>query len=296
MITTPARYAPPWLAIAGFLVGMAGVAGSITVVFLGMRSVLDVGGQCASGGPYVIAVPCPDGTWTLPLAVFAGLGFVFLAVAGGTKIGGIYGQLPGLAWIGLFCSLGFNFLQWGIAPPADPSVDTGGGGLIFVLLGLMFEVMGIVPLVTTLWAMRPGAPTQSFTFGGRSFTTDDLKPLSGPLRTDNSTASGTPFETSIQAPFTAMAAGKNVDMNELMSEITRTVAEARAKGMVGPMVMTQGGLQGLGGLTGGAGGAGGAAGGDLVAELERLTTLHQAGNLTDEEFAAAKHNLLKEHS
>ena len=41
MITTPARYAPPWPAIAGFLVGTAGIVGSITVVFLGMRSVLD---------------------------------------------------------------------------------------------------------------------------------------------------------------------------------------------------------------------------------------------------------------
>jgi hypothetical protein len=47
------------------------------------------------------------------LAIFAGVGFAFLAVAGGTKIGGRYASLPGLAWVGLFCSLGFNFLQWG---------------------------------------------------------------------------------------------------------------------------------------------------------------------------------------
>jgi hypothetical protein len=161
MITTPSRYAPPWLSIAGFLVGMAGIAASITVVFLGMRSVLDVGGQCASGGPYVIAVPCPDGTWTLPLAIFAGLGFAFLAGAAGARIGGLYASMAGLAWVGLFCSLGFNFLQWGIAPPADPSVDSSGGGIIFILLGVMFEVMGIAPLVTTLLAMRPGAAKES---------------------------------------------------------------------------------------------------------------------------------------
>jgi hypothetical protein len=290
MITTPSRYAPPWLSIAGFLVGMAGIAASITVVFLGMRSVLDVGGQCASGGPYVIAVPCPDGTWTLPLAIFAGLGFAFLAGAAGARIGGLYASMAGLAWVGLFCSLGFNFLQWGIAPPADPSVDSSGGGIIFILLGVMFEVMGIAPLVTTLLAMRPGAAKESFTFGGRSFTANDLKQTSDPLRTDDSTATGTPFE----APFAAMAGGKNVDMNELMSEVAKTVAEARAKGIVGPMVMTQGGLTSLGGLTGAAGAAGG--GGDLVAELERLTTLHEAGNLTDEEFTAAKQNLIKRQS
>jgi hypothetical protein len=81
--------------VLGFLVGLAGIAGSITVVFLSMRSVLDVGGQCASGGPYVIATPCPDGTWLLPLAIFAGLGFTFLAIATGTTIGGIYSSLPG---------------------------------------------------------------------------------------------------------------------------------------------------------------------------------------------------------
>ena len=127
MITTPGRPALPWLAMAGFLVGMAGIAASITIVFLGMRSVLAVGGQCASGGPYEISVPCPDGTWTLPLAIFAGLGFVFLAVTGGARIGGIYATLPGLAWVGLFCSLGFNFLQWGFAPPPDPSIDSSGG-------------------------------------------------------------------------------------------------------------------------------------------------------------------------
>ena len=234
MITVPTRSAPPWLAMAAFLVGMAGVAGSITVVLLGMRSVLDVGGQCASGGPYVIAVPCPDGTWTLPLAVFAGLGFVFLAVTGGTKIGGLYAMLPGLAWVGLFCSLGFNFLQWGIAPPADPSVDSSGGGIIFVLLGLMFEAMGIVPLITTLLDMRSGASKDPVSFGGRSFTAADLQRNSDPLRTDDSTATRAAFQSPLQAPFQAMAGGKAVDMNELMSEVAKTVAEARAKGIIGP--------------------------------------------------------------
>jgi len=279
MITTPSRYSPPWLAIAAFLVGMAGVAGSITVVFLGMRSVLDVGGQCASGGPYVIAVPCPDGTWTLPLAVFAGIGFVFLAVTGGTRVGGLYASLPGLAWVGLFCSLGFNFLQWGIAPPADPSVDSSGGGIIFVLLGLMFEVMGIVPLITTLWAMRPGATKPATTVGGGgSFDPSEL------MKTAEAYRSSSTFQPA--------GGGQPVDLKELMSEVTAAVAEARAKGIVGPMTL---GTAGLTGLTA-PGVSMGGGGGDLVAELERLTTLHQAGNLTDEEFTAAKQNLIKRQS
>lgn len=283
MITTPARYSPPWLAIAGFLVGMAGIAGSITVVFLGMRSVLDVGGQCASGGPFEIAVPCPDGTWTLPLAIFAGLGFVFLAVTSGTKIGGLYAALPGLAWVGLFCSLGFNFLQWGIAPPADPAVDTSGGGLIFVGLGLMFEVMGIVPLVTSLWALRPGAARPATTLGGgSSFDPSELIKSAEAYRTN--------------ATFQPMTGGQPVDLKELMSEVSAAVAEARAKGVVGPMVIGQAGLTGLMAPGGASMGGASIGGGDLVAELERLTTLHQAGNLTDEEFTAAKQNLIKGQS
>jgi hypothetical protein len=285
VITTPARSTPPWLAIIGFLIGMAGIAAAITVAFMGMRSVLDVGGQCASGGPYVIAVQCPDGTWTLPLAIFGGLGFAFLAVAGGSKVGGIYGLLPGLAWVGLFCGLGFNFLQWGIAPPVDPADQAGGPGLIFVLLGIMFEVMGIAPVVTTLWSRRPGAPKPSVTFGGKSYDTAGLIQSAEAFRDTASTPAGSMFQTA--------GGPQQVDLKELMSEVAATVAEARAKGIIGPMVMTPGGLTGLTGLTGAGSPAAEAGGSDLVAELERLTKLHQAGNLTDEEFAAAKQNLIK---
>ncbi len=283
----PARGATPWLAVAGFLTGMAGIAAAITVGFLAMRGVLAVGGSCASGGPYVIATPCPDGTWLLPLAIFAGLGFVFLAGAGGTKIGGIYAVAPGLAWVGLFCSFGFNFLQWGIAAPADPSSDgSGGSGLIFILIGLMFEVMGIVPVFTTLWAMRPGAPKEGVTFAGQSFDAAGLIQSAEALRRADPAHAGSAFEPA--------GGAQRVDLNKLMSEIATSVAEARAKGIAGPMVLTQSGLTSLGGPSAGTPVAD--AGSGLVAELERLTTLHQSGNLTDEEFAAAKRNLIEKGS
>ncbi len=286
-VSTPARGSTPWLAVAGFLIGMAGIAAAISIGFLAMRGVLDVGGSCASGGPYVIATPCPDGTWLLPLAIFAGLGFAFLAAAGGTKIGGIYAVAPGLAWVGLFCSFGFNFLQWGIAPPADPASDGGGGpGLVFILIGLMFEVMGIVPVFTTLWAMRPGAPKPSVTFGGQPFDAAGPIQSAEALRGAGQGQAGSPFEPG--------GGVQQVDLNKLMSEIATTVAEARAKGIVGPMALTPAGLTSLGGAPVGA--PAGDGGSSLVAELERLTTLHQAGNLTDEEFAAAKRNLIERGS
>ncbi len=297
MISTPSRPAQPWLAIAGFLVGMAGIAGSITVVFLGMRSVLDVGGQCASGGPFVIAVPCPDGTWTLPLAIFAGLGFAFLAFAGGTKVGGIYASLPGLAWVGLFCALGFNFLQWGIAPPADPSGDSSGGpGLVFVLLGLMFEVMGIVPLVTSLLALRPGATKvgrtlSATTFGGAGlggdlFSAGSLGTSGAGADVGSSSAATEELLRAVQA-FRAHHPDGSVQMPE-GADVWAAVADAVARAKVNGA-----GLTILGGGSGAAMGGPGP-GTNLVAELERLTTLHQNGNLTDAEFAAAKQSLIKE--
>jgi hypothetical protein len=38
---------------------VTGLSACITLVFLGMRAVMDIGGACADGGPYVSANPCP---------------------------------------------------------------------------------------------------------------------------------------------------------------------------------------------------------------------------------------------
>jgi len=233
-MTAPVRSPLPWLAVVGFLVSMAGIAAALTVAFLAMRGVLDVGGQCASGGPYVIATPCPDGTWLLPLAIPLGLLFVFAAIAAGTRIGGIYGSLPGLAWVGLFCSLGFNFLQYGFAAMGDPEAD--GGGIIFILLGIMFEVMGLVPLVTSLIALRAGRGLP----GASSVPVD-----SAPGQEDPFLASGL---------FGSMAAAD------------------RGSSPDRP------------------------AGAGMVDAIERLTALHQQGNLSDEEFVAAKRALIEGRS
>ena len=44
---------------------------SLTLVYQSMRSVMDIGGSCASGGPYVTARPCPDNVvWAMPLGIF----------------------------------------------------------------------------------------------------------------------------------------------------------------------------------------------------------------------------------
>jgi hypothetical protein len=121
------------------------IVASITVLFIGMRAVMDIGGSCASGGPYVVANPCPEGVgWMLPVSIWVGL----LSVA--FYLGNDHG-LPGpkvimLAWPALFLSLGFNFWQYGLDPPPDgPDVVWS-----WIICGVLFVLMGGAPLVAIL--------------------------------------------------------------------------------------------------------------------------------------------------
>ena len=56
--------------VLGYLAGIAVGTMSITLLSLGMRAVMDVGGACADGGPFVTAQPCPSGT---PVAMVGGM-------------------------------------------------------------------------------------------------------------------------------------------------------------------------------------------------------------------------------
>ena len=128
-----------------YLVGIAGLAFSIALMFIEMRAVLDVGGSCADGGPYVSAQPCPQGTWLMFLAIFGGFGWGALAFWAGASIGGRYSSVPFLAWPALFCTLGFNFLQYGVSPPGGGGVELG-----FLIPGILFELIGGIPLALGL--------------------------------------------------------------------------------------------------------------------------------------------------
>ena len=80
------------------LVGVADIAFCLSLVFLAMRAVLDVGGACADGGPYIPRVSCPNG---VPLAMVGGIFglFLFGGITGwfGSRVGGRYGALVFLA-------------------------------------------------------------------------------------------------------------------------------------------------------------------------------------------------------
>ena len=118
--------------VAKAAVGVGGIALCITLVFLGMRAVMDVGGACADGGPYVSAQPCPDGVAAaMFLGIFGLFGAGVLVWRYGSRIGAPFESLPFLAWPALFCSLGWNFLQYGLFSPPEgsaPSARTGCPG------------------------------------------------------------------------------------------------------------------------------------------------------------------------
>lgn len=153
--------------IALMALGLLIVSAGLTLVFLGMRAVMDVGGSCGSGGPYVIATPCPEGVAGLiPLGIFAGLAGLFLYTVNGWKLPGP--RLTFLAWSALFLSLGWNFWDYGLTGGLGDGPVWG-----WIICGVVFVLMGAIPLLgllnrdyfrMTFWSdagtkpARPGAP------------------------------------------------------------------------------------------------------------------------------------------
>ena len=145
-VTDTARR-PPFGDTAVYLLAVACMAASLTLVFLSMRAVLDIGGFCAEGGPYVIETPCPEG---VPLLITGGI-FGLFAFGGlmawkGSRLGEPFGGLVMLAWPALFVSLGWNFLEFALWPP-QPAQGLVWGWLI---PGVIFVLMGGVPLLALL--------------------------------------------------------------------------------------------------------------------------------------------------
>ena len=127
-----------------------GVAFALTGVWLGMRSVMDIGGSCASGGPYQIATLCPAGVDVLlTLGIPLGIVSAGLMVWKGSRIGASYAGLVAFAWPVLFLSLGWNFLEYGVRNPFGEGVELG-----WFVPGVIFVIMGGVPLVA--WVAAKG--------------------------------------------------------------------------------------------------------------------------------------------
>ena len=130
---------------------LAGVACGLTLVYLSMRAVMDVGGFCAEGGPFVIEQHCPQGVPGIMVGGILGglvLAFVYVGVA-------VWRGIPSFAmllWPALFLSLGWNFLEYAFDPPGT------GGGVVWgwLICGIVFMLMGGLPLLVMLPATVRG--------------------------------------------------------------------------------------------------------------------------------------------
>jgi hypothetical protein len=204
-------------------IGVAAVVACLTVLFYCMRAVMDIGGSCASGGPYVVARPCPKGVgWMTPVSIFAGLASLGWMIAWDHGLSGPKWAL--LAWPALFLSLGYNFWDYGLDAPGEQGAVAG-----WIVCGVLFVLMGAVPLLalkmrevrrTTFWADASG--TRERRLG--------LRPaVSTVIRTAKPT-----FRTAAQSPFTTpppsphAGAGGGDASTEMVGELQRLAAMHRA--------------------------------------------------------------------
>jgi hypothetical protein len=150
----------PLVRIGGLVVSVALLGVGLAWTYFGMRAIMDIGGACATGGPYVPAQTCPAGASTLLsvgiplllLATFAASGLALWIKAPTTLL---------LMWFLLFGSLGWNFLEYALA---EEDIVMG-----WLIPGIMFELMALPALL--LW------------FGSgwlREYVTE--RPTSGELR------------------------------------------------------------------------------------------------------------------
>lgn len=166
-------------AVVRYLLGMGGLAFTLTILWLSMRVVMGIGGFCASGGPYVPAVECPDVVVALtPLSIFGLFIFGGLALWGGSDLGGRWAALISLGWPALFLSLGWNFLEFGLWPPG------GAPGEIvwsWLFCAVIFGLMGGVPLVVGLRGVTMAASGHRSYAGGRVLIDPNwLRPKASP--------------------------------------------------------------------------------------------------------------------
>ena len=193
------------------LVGVFGLSASITLIWLGMRAVMDIGGACADGGPFVPVQPCPAGApAALTLGMLGIFGFGALGIYAGARIGGGWAGLPLLAWPALFGSLGWNFLEYGFTFEEDAIVWG------WVIPGVIFILMAVVPL-WFVWSVRSSAVPINARFGlpaAREMATDPAPSLGwdpSHRRSEPPVAEAPPAETASEA----------IDRLERLAELRR---------------------------------------------------------------------------
>jgi hypothetical protein len=130
---------------------------SVAAFNYGILELLETG-TCASGGPYVVARPCPEGTGTdfliLVGSIFGGLIGAAIYAIRGPRPGGPSDRVSQTARGGLLMWTIFFTVTGGIVLYASLTQESYGddaklGGTI---VGVTFLVMGLPPLAFMIWS------------------------------------------------------------------------------------------------------------------------------------------------
>lgn len=128
-------------------------AASLYLFCVKLTGLLDTG-TCASGGPYEISRPCPEGTGTDALLLGASIFGLFVAAA----LAGLRGPRPGGGGVGFNSMMLagwalFFTISGGVALSHSLTSDVIGpdGKLGGVIVGATFLVMGVPALLFVLW-------------------------------------------------------------------------------------------------------------------------------------------------
>lgn len=231
-------------------------AGSTYLFCTKLTGMLDTG-TCASGGPYEISRPCPEGTSTDALLLTASIFGLFVAAG----LAGLRGPRPGgggltfnrimlIGWALFFSITGAVSLIHSLTSDViGPDGELGG-----IIVGATFLVMGIPALLFLPWMIvngrrrRSGVGSPEAVYAGA--------------------------EPGGQGWMSMLRSGSKL-MGDLSSQMTTggSVGSADSVGSTGSSSF-------------------GSGGGDTISQLERLERLRQSGALTESEFAAEKARIL----
>jgi hypothetical protein len=133
------------------ILGLALFAAGVLAFEKGLYELMQTG-TCASGGPYVSARPCPEGTFEnallLPAGIILGLIGVFIFALRGKRPGAREDAWRASAWLvgwaPFFIATGIVALLAGLdAHGPDASTARGTG----IFLAALFIPMGLVPVI-----------------------------------------------------------------------------------------------------------------------------------------------------
>jgi len=138
---------------AGRLAGLVLVLGATAVMGIALWKLLHTG-TCSSGGPYVNARPCPDGTATWALLIPAAMLAWFAGMA-------LMGRLL-VPWAILFTGVGATFIAAAISGDLGPGGSSAAWtvGPLFVLMGAPVGIWALVD-----WLRERGEPPAPATGG-----------------------------------------------------------------------------------------------------------------------------------